>query len=540
MSVIDRPDALAATAVENGIVAVSLELSRSKWLVTSLLPGSEKLSKHMIAAGDGAALLSLLERRRRQAEERVGGPVRVVAIEEAGLDGFWLHRLLEANGIESHVVDAASVAVPRRRRRGKSDGIDGETLLRTLLAWRRGEPRVCSMVRPPRPQEEDRRRVVRERAVLIRERIAITNRVRGLLMSQGITDYQPLRRDRRARLETLVTGDGRALAPQMKRELERALDRLDLVVQQLKAVEAERDAMQEAAASEAVATDDRAQLLLRLRAIGPQTAAVLTLEAFYRHFDNRRQVAAFAGLSPSPWQSGAVVHDQGISKAGQPQLRKAMVELAWLWRRHQPGSALSRWYAAARPGPGRPSAARADRRPRPQAAGRAVALRQRRRRSRGRRLQGRLSRRAQRIGEARSASPDPGGRRRMAGWLQHAADKTGPALPEPDRRDHEDYGTAVTATGCEVLRHRRRSQRANDSRTRINPAHQARPDQASLAPGSPPSRPLRAASGGGLRPALTAPAHGAPPISWSGRRGGLPVEQRGAHESIALDPHILM
>jgi len=349
MSIIDRPNALAATAVENGIVAVSLELSRSKWLVTSLLPGSEKMSKRMVAAGDAAALLVLLERRRRQAEERVGGPVRVVAIEEAGLDGFWLHRLLEANGIESHVVDAASVAVPRRRRRGKSDGIDGETLLRTLLAWRRGEPRVCSMVRPPNPQEEDRRRVVRERAVLIRERIAITNRIRGLLMSQGITDYQPLRRDRRERLETLVTGDGRALPPQMKRELMRALDRLDLLLQQLKATETERDAMQEATAEATASgtgtTEDSAQLLLRLRAIGPQTAAVLTLEAFYRHFDNRRQVAAFAGLAPSPWQSGAVVHDQGISKAGQPQLRKAMVELAWLWRRHQPGSALSRWYA---------------------------------------------------------------------------------------------------------------------------------------------------------------------------------------------------
>jgi transposase len=346
MSTIDRPAALAATTLDNGIVAVSLELSRSKWLVTSLLPGSEKMSKHMVAAGDVTALLALLGRRRRQAEERVGGPVRVIAIAEAGLDGFWLHRLLAANGIESHVVDAASVAVPRRRRRGKSDGIDGETLLRALLAWRRGEPRVCSMVRPPSPGEEDRRRVVRERAVLIRERIAITNRIRGLLMSQGITDYQPLRRDRRARLETLVTGDGRALPPQMKCEFERALDRLDLLLAQIKAVEAERDAMQEAAASEAAVTADApTQLLLRLRAIGPQTAAVLTLEAFYRHFDNRRQVAAFAGLAPSPWQSGAVVHDQGISKAGQPQLRKTMVELAWLWRRHQPGSALSRWYA---------------------------------------------------------------------------------------------------------------------------------------------------------------------------------------------------
>jgi len=238
------------------------------------------------------------------------------------------------------------VAVPRRGRRGKSDGIDGETLLRALLAWRRGEPRVCSMVRVPSPREEDRRRVVRERAVLIRERIAITNRIRGLLMSQGITDYQPLRRDRRQRLETLVTGDGRALPPQMKREFERALDRVDLLLQQIKAVEAERDAVEEAAASEAAATADApAQLLLRLRAIGPQTAAVLALEAFYRRFDNRRQVAAFAGLAPSPWQSGAVVHDQGISKAGQPQLRKTMVELAWLWRRHQPGSALSRWFA---------------------------------------------------------------------------------------------------------------------------------------------------------------------------------------------------
>jgi len=135
------------------------------------------------------------------------------------------------------------------------------------------------------------------------------------------------------------------LPPQIKRELLRALDRLDLLLEQIKAVEAERDAVEETAAGEAATTDDPTRLLLRLRAIGPQTAAVLALEAFYRHFDNRRQVASFAGLSPSPWQSGAVAHDQGISKAGQPQLRKTMVELAWLWRRHQPGSALSRWFA---------------------------------------------------------------------------------------------------------------------------------------------------------------------------------------------------
>jgi len=339
MSGIGRPYALATTGTDTAAVIVSLELSRSKWLVTSLLPGSEKMSKHFVSAGDAAALLELLERRRRQALELSSGGVRVITIQEAGLDGFWLHRLLEKNGIESHVVDAASVAVPRKKRRAKSDGIDGETLLRTLSAWRRGEPRVCSMVRPPSPEDEDRRRLVREREGLIQERTRITNRIRGLLASQGITDYQPLRRDSRQRLEALVTGDGRALPPQLKRELTRALDQLDLLQQQIKTVEKERAASQAAAAA-----GSPAELLLRLRAIGPEFAAVLSLEAFYRRFDNRRQIASFGGLAPSPWQSGEVARDQGISKAGNPHLRKTLIELAWLWRRYQPASALSQWF----------------------------------------------------------------------------------------------------------------------------------------------------------------------------------------------------
>lgn len=341
MSVItDRPGAVAATGTDTAAVVVSLELSRSKWLVTSLLPDSETMSKHTVAAGDGTALLSLLERRRRQAEDRTGSRVRLVAIQEAGLDGFWLHRFLENNGVESHVVDAASVAVPRRKRRAKSDSIDGESLLRTLLAWRRGEPRVCSMVRPPSVDDEDRRRLVRERATLVTERIRLTNRICGLLASQGIIGYQPLRRGSRQRLDGLVTGDGRALPAQFKRELIRGLERLDLVRQQIKAVEQERAALQTAAEPSSPAA-----LLLRLRAIGPESASVLALEAFYRQFANRRQVAAFGGLAPSPWQSGKVARDQGISKAGNPHLRKMLIELAWLWRRYQPASALSQWFA---------------------------------------------------------------------------------------------------------------------------------------------------------------------------------------------------
>ena len=195
----------AAAAADFAMLCVSLELSRSTWLVTSLAPGRDKMSKHKVEGGDATGLLNLLRRLQGKAAKRLGVPVRIVTIQEAGLDGFWLDRLLRSEGIESHVVDAASVAVPRRRRRAKTDRIDGELLLRTLLAWLRGEPRVCSMVAPPSPEEEDRRRLTRERDVLLEERIVHTNRIAGLLAAQGIHGYRPLRQDCRARSSRLGT-----------------------------------------------------------------------------------------------------------------------------------------------------------------------------------------------------------------------------------------------------------------------------------------------------------------------------------------------
>src|SRR5271154_488264 len=195
-----------ATVLPDLTLYASLELSRSTWLVTCLLPDRDKMSKYSTPGGDGGALLGLLERMRARAQQLTGRPVDIVAIQEAGLDGFWVHRLLEANGVESHVVDPASIAVPRRHRRAKTDAIDGETLLRTLMAWQRGEPRGCSMTVPPSPSEEDRRRISRERATLLRERIQHTNRIRGLLFGQGITNYNPLHKNRRACLEELRTG----------------------------------------------------------------------------------------------------------------------------------------------------------------------------------------------------------------------------------------------------------------------------------------------------------------------------------------------
>ena len=344
MQSVTSATAVATTARANDITLyASLELSKSKWVVTINNPGSEKFSKHVVEGGDGAGLLELLSRSMAKAEQRYGVQVKAIVIQEAGLDGFWIHRLLLANGIESHVVDAASIAVNRRHRRAKTDAIDGETLLRTLMAWARGERRVCSMVRAPSREDEDRRRLTRERGTLLKERIQHTNQVRGLLSGQGVQDYDPLRRDRFEQLEALRTGDGRDLPPMLKEEIRRELDRIALVTTQLAVVERARDALIRMDAEE---RNNPAALLLKLKGLGPEFASLLWLKSLFRSFGNRRQVAAYGGLAPSPWQSGGVERDQGISKSGNRRLRKTMIELAWFWLRHQPDSALSRWFHA--------------------------------------------------------------------------------------------------------------------------------------------------------------------------------------------------
>ena len=320
------------------ILFASLELSRSTWVATSLAPGSKKMSKHTLVGGNGRELLELLARLKTRAEQRIAAPVKVVTIHEVGLDGFWIHRLLDANGVDSHVVDPASIAVPRRHRRAKTDAIDGETLLRTLIAWQRGEPRVCAVTVPPTPSEEDCRRISRERAALLRERIRHTNRIRGLLFGQGIANYNPLNKNRRECLEELRTGDGRSVPARLKAEILREIGRLELVLRQISEVEAERDQMLRLAEASSPTA------LLKLKGIGAEFASVLYLEGLFRHFENRRQLAAYAGLAPSPWKSGSIDHEQGISKAGNPRLRTTMIELAWMWLRYQPDSALSCWF----------------------------------------------------------------------------------------------------------------------------------------------------------------------------------------------------
>ena len=199
------------------------------------------------------------------------------------------------------------------------------------------------MVVPPSREQEDRRRISRERAVLLQERVRHVNRIKGLLAGQGITDHEPLHRDRLTQLDVLRTGDGRHLPSRLKAELLREIEVIELLMRQIAEVEAERDAAVE---PEAAGQESPVALLARLKAIGPQIAAVLYLEGLYRNFGNRREVAAYAGLVPTPWRSGKIDREQGISKAGNRRLRTIMIELAWLWVRHQPDSALSRWFRA--------------------------------------------------------------------------------------------------------------------------------------------------------------------------------------------------
>lgn len=327
---------------EDATVYVAFELSKAKWQLGIVVPGSPKMSRHTVTGGDTAAVAALLAAARRKAAVRCSGPVRFVSCYEAGYDGFWLDRWLEQQGVKNHVLDPASIEVNRRKRRVKTDRIDVEKLMRVLLAHCRGEPRVCSLARPPSVAAEDAKRRHRERQRLIKERGAHINRIKALLHGQGIRDVNPLAKRFLTRLSERRTGDGRDLPPILAQEIMREHARLLLLVEQIAVVEAEiRGSMRAAPAGSTAA---KAVQLMRLKSIGETTAQVLAHEVYYRDFANRRQVGSFIGLTGTPYDSGQARHEQGISKAGNPRARTAMIELAWFWLDHQPQSELTRWF----------------------------------------------------------------------------------------------------------------------------------------------------------------------------------------------------
>ena len=293
--------------------------------------------------GDGLA--SFVERLKARCAAAGRKIARVILTHEAGRDGFWLARFLARRGIEVHVIQPSSLPVDRRARRAKTDIIDVEMLLRTLMAWLRGEPRVCSMVPIPSEADEEARRAYREREDLTRERRSIVNKIDGILATLGIKGYKALRRDRREQLNCARQPDGDPIPQKAKARIERLLDRLDLVLKLIEQVESARDAVlkKDAPADEA---ERMIRSLTELRSIGPDFATLLVREAFVRQYRNRRALGGYVGLGGTPFSSGGSEREQGIGKDGNRRVRAAMVELAWTWLRWQPDSALSVWFRA--------------------------------------------------------------------------------------------------------------------------------------------------------------------------------------------------
>ncbi len=322
-------------------VHVAIELSVSSWLVAARLPGIEKLRLRCIEASNTTALLALLAELRSRASTQLGGAAELACCFEAGRDGFWLHRLLTAHGIATYVLEPTSILVNRRARRAKTDRLDAEGMLRVLAAWLGGDRQVCRMVRVPTPQEEDAKRPHREREHLVQERLRIENRIEALLFTQGIRGRPSLRSWDRDVAE-LRTGDGRALPPLLRAELDRLRRRLVLALELIHEVEAERAAALAATADDAVV--QKITALQRIRGIGANFSTVLVREVLYRPFTNRRHLASYVGIAPMPYQSGGMDRDRSISRAGNPRARTTLIQLAWLWLRYQPGSALAAWF----------------------------------------------------------------------------------------------------------------------------------------------------------------------------------------------------
>jgi transposase len=331
---------ISATISNKQSIYAALELSKNSWLLAIQVPERDNPSLHTIKGGDTDGLMAKLDAARDRVVKLTGQTSTVTLCYEAGYDGFWLARFLEQRGLECLVMEPASLQVNRRARRVKTDRIDVENILHTLIAWSRGERHVCSMVVIPSIDEEDLRRSHRERDRLIRERTAHINRIKGLLFGQGIRGINVKSRYQTLTPAALVTGDGRPLPERLGREITREIERLALVQVQIAEIEHERDKTP----TSCEVTERKRHQLLCLKGMGPALSSTLTREVYYRRFANRRQVASYIGITPSAYDSGEGHRSQGISKAGNRLARVAIVEAAWLWLRHQPDSALSQWF----------------------------------------------------------------------------------------------------------------------------------------------------------------------------------------------------
>lgn len=339
---IRRKQPTAAGTVAHEVRAITLhlalELDDEGWKLGFTTGMAQRPRERRIQPRDGAVLLKEVERAKRRFG--LAAEARVVSCYEAGREGFWLHRFLVAHGVENRVVDSASIEVNRRARRAKADRLDLGKLLRMLVRYESGEGKLWSVVRVPTPGEEDARQLHRELASLKRDRTRAVNRIKGLLASQGVR--LAVTRRLPEDLERVRLWDGSPLPPGLERRILGSWEQWIWLNERMRVVAQERTELLRTSEDAAV---EQVRQLMRLRAIAEDTAWPLVMEFYgWREFCNRREVGALAGLAPVPYQSGSTERDQGISKAGNPQIRSLAIQLAWNWLRYQPNSALGVWY----------------------------------------------------------------------------------------------------------------------------------------------------------------------------------------------------
>jgi transposase len=318
---------------------VAFELSAHTWRLAVTTDRREAARHYVVAAGDVFGVREKLARAR--AAWTLPASTPVVSGYEAGRDGFWLHRCLTGQGIRNVVLDASSIEQDRRAKHVKTDRVDAERLLEVLVGWAEGRKRV-RVVRVPSEAEEDARHADRELATVKGARAAVRHRITGLLVTQGVRVHLAGRH--RLDVGAVRTWNGAPLGPGLRERLEREVEQGEALTARIATLEGAR---RHTIAAPATAAAQQMAHLTRLKGLGDNGAARFVTEFFaWRAFRNGREVGALAGLTPTPYHSGTMARDQGISKAGNARVRTMAIEIAWCWLRFQPLSALSQWYHA--------------------------------------------------------------------------------------------------------------------------------------------------------------------------------------------------
>lgn len=317
---------------------VSFELGLRDWKLAFASAMGEKPWLVTIGPGDLVGLSEALDKARRRLG--LAAACRVFSCYEAGREGFWLHRQLTEMGIVNLVVDSSSIEVDRRARRAKTDRLDARKLLGMLLRYWAGEKDLWSVVKVPTPEQEGGRQLQREIRTLTKEQTRLTNRIKGLLASQGV-GVRMGRRGLDKGLDAIRIWDGSPLPSGLRRRLEMEIARRDVVHRQLLDLESERDARMLKGQDRASEIARRLKTLCGIAEVGAETYA---REFSWREFKNRREVGCLVGLTPTPYQSGEMLRERGISRAGNRHVRGVFVDLAWVWLRSQPQSELTQWF----------------------------------------------------------------------------------------------------------------------------------------------------------------------------------------------------